>query len=311
MTHPTLIAIAGLGKIARDQHLSSIARSSDFDLAAIVSRNASLPDCPSFADLESFLAAQPETKAISLCMPPQARFQYAQAALKAGRDVLLEKPPGATLAEIHALQDLADKMGCVLYATWHSRHAACVSAARTWLAGKTIKSVEITWHEDVRYWHPGQDWVWEAGGLGVFDPGINALSVVTEILPHSFHLTGAVLTFPENRDTPIAAELELEGAEGWTGHANFDWRKTGEPAWDIEVTTDGGRLTLKNGGALGFVNDAPLSPAPEGGTEYDGVYDHFAELLASRRSDLDLRPQTLVSDAFMLGKRQVTETFDW
>lgn len=311
MTRPTPIAIAGLGKIARDEHLPSIGRSEAFELAAIISRNASLAECPSYSDLGSFLNAEPDISAISLCMPPQARFEYARLALQAGRDVMLEKPPGASLAEVHALVALAEARSCVLYATWHSRHAACVPAARSWLTGKEIRSVTITWHEDVRYWHPGQDWVWEAGGLGVFDPGINALSVVTEILPGSFHLAEAELTFPENRDTPIAARLQLQGTEGWQGEADFDWRRTGDPAWDIAVDTDGGRLTLKNGGANGFVDDTPLSPVANGETEYDGVYQRFAALLAERRSEVDLRPQVLVSDSFMLGKRQVTDAFHW
>ena len=51
-----------------------------------------------------------------------------------------------------------------------------------WLAGRTIRRVECTWKEDVRVWHPGQAWIWEPG-IGVFDPGINALSVLTRILP--------------------------------------------------------------------------------------------------------------------------------
>jgi hypothetical protein len=45
--------------------------------------------------------------------------------------------------------------------------------------------VEIVWHEDVRKWHPGQQWIWEPGGFGVFDPGINALSIATRIFPAS------------------------------------------------------------------------------------------------------------------------------
>jgi D-galactose 1-dehydrogenase len=43
--------------------------------------------------------------------------------------------------------------------------------------------VNVIWREDVRVWHPGQDWIWQPGGLGVFDPGINALSIITHILP--------------------------------------------------------------------------------------------------------------------------------
>ena len=59
--------------------------------------------------------------------------------------------------------------------------AQAVAPAKAWLAGKTIKQAKIIWREDVRKWHPGQDWIFEAGGMGVFDPGINALSIMTDI----------------------------------------------------------------------------------------------------------------------------------
>ncbi len=50
----------------------------------------------------------------------------------------------------------------------------------------------------MRQWHPNQEWIWQAGGLGVFDPGINALSIITHILPRALFITKATLEFPEN-----------------------------------------------------------------------------------------------------------------
>ncbi len=49
---------------------------------------------------------------VSLAMPPQPRFEFAAAALRAGRHVMLEKPPGATLAEVRELRDMARAGGC-------------------------------------------------------------------------------------------------------------------------------------------------------------------------------------------------------
>ena len=97
------VALIGIGKIALDQHVPAIAASPDWELAATVSRKGSVPDVPAFTDFDAFLAAQPDVSVVSLCMPPVPRFAYAAAALKAGRHVMLEKPPGATLAEVHAL----------------------------------------------------------------------------------------------------------------------------------------------------------------------------------------------------------------
>ena len=105
------IALVGIGKIARDQHIPALAASPDWQLAATVSQSgAGVDGVESFDDFAQMLAQRPQIKVVSLCMPPVPRFAYAQAALLAGRHVMLEKPPGATLAEVHALQALAAAM---------------------------------------------------------------------------------------------------------------------------------------------------------------------------------------------------------
>ncbi len=182
--NPIKIALVGIGKIARDQHIPVIAGSPDYALVAASSRNATIDGVANFTTLPAMLDAMPEIEAVSLCMPPQGRYQFARQALLRGKHVMLEKPPGATLSEVEDLIALAACQQRTLFATWHSRYAAAVEPARAWLATRTIRSVQVTWKEDVRHWHPGQEWIWEPGGLGVFDPGINALSIVTRILPH-------------------------------------------------------------------------------------------------------------------------------
>jgi len=199
------LAIVGVGKIVRDQHLPSIEKNANYELIATASRNASVDGVESFKDIESMLNSVPELDAIALCMPPQYRFSAAKLAIEKGLHVLLEKPPGATVSEVELLAELADKHGVSLYATWHSRHGGAVEHASTVLATREIKSVSLSWKEDVRKWHPGQEWIWQAGGLGVFDPGINGLSILTKLLPEPVFVTQANLYFPENRSAPIAA----------------------------------------------------------------------------------------------------------
>ena len=67
------LAIVGFGKIARDQHVPAIAATSGVTLAAVASRNASLPDLPHFATLEELLHDGPPIDAVALCTPPQVR----------------------------------------------------------------------------------------------------------------------------------------------------------------------------------------------------------------------------------------------
>lgn len=301
------IAIVGVGKIARDQHVPSIGHSPAFELAATVSRNASIDGVESFAALDAFLDARSDVPAVALCVPPQARFEMAWKALQAGRHVLLEKPPGATLTEVETLAALAKEKKLTLFATWHSRFAPSVAPAKAWLQDKKISSAQIVWKEDVRRWHPGQEWIWQAGGVGVFDPGINALSILTEIMPLPLHLTAAELEFPENRDTPIAARLSFGNSAGAPITADFDWRQTGPQSWDITVETDGGTLYLSAGGAKMAIDGGDADHGPE--AEYDGIYTRFAQLLQAGKSEVDVSPLRHVADAFMLGKRIVTDPF--
>lgn len=301
------IAIVGVGKIARDQHIPAIAGSTAFDLAATVSRSGGVEGVENHDDVDALLAARADVLALSLCMPPVPRYDIAVKSLMAGKHTMLEKPPGATVTEVQKLARLAQAKGVTLFATWHSRYAAGVAGARAWLSDRKITSVQIDWKEDVRRWHPGQDWIWEAGGLGVFDPGINALSIMTEILPNPVHLTGSRLFFPENRATPIAADLTFTGPAGMTVKADFDWRQEGPQTWNITVETTEGRLELTDGGATLAINGA-VQPVPDTG-EYPGLYHRFAELIEAGQSDVDLSPLLHVADAFTLGHREMVAPF--
>lgn len=299
------IALVGIGKIALDQHVPALAADPAWELAATVSRHGKVEGVEAFTDFATFLAARPDVGVVSLCLPPQPRYPYAEAALKAGRHVMLEKPPGQTLAEVHALQALAAAQGVMLYATWHSRMAEAVAPAKAWLADKVVKRAHIIWREDVRKWHPGQDWVFEPGGMGVFDPGINALSVLTEILPMPVHLTAATLTFPENRQTPIAADLVFSG--GVT--ADFDWRQEGPQTWDIEVDTDAGPMALRMGGNRLEIGGREVAGEDTIMGEYPKLYRRMTALVDSGASEVDLSPMVHVADALTLGRRLVTDPF--
>ncbi|HWK64520.1 MAG TPA: Gfo/Idh/MocA family oxidoreductase [Rhizobiaceae bacterium] len=304
---PIKIGIVGVGKIVRDQHLPALAANPDYRLVAAASRHAEVDGIANYPSIAAMLDAIPELDAVSLCMPPQVRADAARVALEAGKHVFLEKPPGATVSEVEHLAELAAAKGVSLFASWHSRYAPAVEAARTFLASTRLKSAGINWKEDVRRWHPGQQWIWEPGGFGVFDPGINALSIATHILPRMF-VTAATLDFPENRDAPIAAQIAFRTLDGVAVTAEFDWRQTGPQSWEITADTDAGSMLLSGGGSQLAVDGMIVDRQPE--AEYPMLYRRFAEVVRAGVSDVDLSPLKHVADAFMLGKRRAVERFD-
>jgi predicted dehydrogenase len=302
------IGLAGIGKIARDQHLPALAANSAFDLCATASRNARVDGVAGYATVAEMLQARPDIEAVSLCTPPDGRFEQALTVLNAGKHLMLEKPPATTVSEIEAIAQLARAKGVSLFATWHSREAAEVDAARDWLADKRIDAVRINWKENIRQWHPGQDWILATGGFGVFDPGINALSIATHILPDALIATAATLQIPANRACPIAASIRFRSGEAMVD-AQFDFLQTGNQTWDIEVDTGAGTLFLRDGGSkLELPGALPMAGPNE---EYPRLYRHFAGLVQRGENDVDVRPLQLVADAFLVGDREIVAPFEF
>lgn len=301
------IAIIGYGKIARDQHAPAIAADPRFRLVAIAGsdRDPSV-ELPWFETASELLGRmQGEVDAVAICTPPLVRYAIAREALAAGLSVLLEKPPAATLGEIHDLERRAASAGLALYTAWHSQHSAGVPEAARLLEGAEIARLDISWFEDVRKWHPGQEWIWSAGGFGVFDPGINALSIATRILPAPLLVRQADLLVPANRDAPIAASLTFAGDHS---QAEFDWRHTEGECWTIRVETRSDQIVvLEGGGARLIVDGTELSVLERG--EYSSIYSRFAELVEQREIAVDCEPLRIVADAFLLGRRVQVEPF--
>lgn len=302
------LGLVGIGKIARDQHLPAIAADKRYTLAATASRHAQLDGIAGYAEIAAMIAGDHDLDAVSICTPPVGRQVIAMAAIDAGLHVMLEKPPAATTTEITALADHARDRGVTLFATWHSREAAGVSAARNWLRDKEIRAARIIWKEDIRRWHPGQEWILEAGGFGVFDPGINALSIMTAILPAPLLLDKATMDVPEGRSSPIAATLAMRSGDAAVD-AELDFLQTGPQSWDIEVDTDAGLLRLSMGGSVLELPEADLATGED--REYPRLYDRFAELVAAGQSDVDIRPLQLVADAFLVAERRTVEPFQF
>jgi len=307
------IAVIGIGKIAIDQHLPVIDKSKDFEVAATVStRMVAHRDLPVFKTPAELYAKIPEIELVAICTPPGVRHAFVREAIDAGKHILMEKPPTPTISELDDLVAYAKKKKRILFQTWHSRYNEAVDATKKILKKDGVKSVRIDWRESVRKWHPGQDWVWEPGGFGVCDPGINALSIFTKILPFPVFVESAKLKFPANRQTPVDVELKFKSAEKHQPalSAGFNWLEESGEIWTVAITTlRGDELLLEKGGTVLKVNGAVVIENPS--EEYERIYEHFAKLLKKGKSDVTDEPLRLLADAFLLGSRENVEDFHW
>jgi len=307
------IAIIGVGKIAVDQHIPVIDASEDFELAATVSsRGVSHGDLPVYRTAAELYAAMPEVGLVSICTPPGVRHALVREALDAGKDVMMEKPPTTTISELDDIVAHAGRLDRVLFQTWHSQYNAAVDRAKAVLAEEGVNKVRIDWRESVRKWHPGQDWVWEPGGFGVCDPGINAYSIFTKIMPFPVFVESARLTFPANRQTPVDVEVRFKSGQPHKPDisSGFNWLEESGEIWTIHVVTGTGTdLKLERGGRTLRINGEVVLEHDD--EEYAGIYDRFADLLDKRQSDVDAAPLRLMSDVFLMGARENGPVFEW
>src|SRR4051812_24839019 len=299
---PIRIAIIGYGKIAADQHVPAIQANPRFELVATSSRSGQ-GVAQTFTDWRELIRSIEGLEAVAITTPPEPRYDIARQCILAGLHCLLEKPPTAGTAEIADLDCLAEAKGVSLFTTWHAQHHATVEAAAKALAGKRIKSMSIHWLEDVRKWHPGQQWIWQPGGFGVFDPGINAFSIATRIFPGGLFIHSADLSVPRYAQTPIAADVVFSSPEAdGPLSASLDWRRREGEEWTISVeTSDGTSLRLENGGSKLLMGGEARDD--DGPGEYADIYKTFVDLIDQRRSLVDVAPLRLVADCLLVGRR--------
>ena len=303
------VGIVGSGKIARDQHIPALRADSAFELVACVSLRTPIEGIANFSDLESMLDGCPDIDAVAICTPPQAHYEAARLALLRGKHVFLEKPPCETITQLDTLARYARQSGLTLFQTWHAQNGAAVDAAQLWLEPCAVRNGKVIWKEDVRQWHPGQNWIWKPGGFGVFDAGINALSILTKILPAPIFVKAADLFFPTNCDFPVAANVTFATETNAEIGAAFDFRHTGTPTWDIDIATDRGALCLSAYGSTLSIDGEKIAAGTSEG-EYQSLYRRFAELVERRESDVDKKPFRLLADIFLVGKHLPAEPFN-
>jgi virulence factor len=114
------VAFIGAGKQANWRHYPSLASMSDVELVALCDLNPDKAQATAerwgvprtYQDFERMLA-EVDPQAVYVVMSPEAIQGPVSSALRQGRHVFIEKPPGLTLNQIQVLADLADRNHCL------------------------------------------------------------------------------------------------------------------------------------------------------------------------------------------------------
>lgn len=105
------VAIVGFG-VAGRQHAAALADASFARVRTVLDNDSGVDTgvLPRSADWAALLA-NPAVDLVALCMPPGSRGTYAEEAMRAGKAVLLEKPPMPYPAQVERLADLGRGLG--------------------------------------------------------------------------------------------------------------------------------------------------------------------------------------------------------
>ncbi|MFD4575700.1 Gfo/Idh/MocA family protein [Streptomyces sp. NPDC058417] len=230
MTAPVRIGVLGCADIARRRMLPAFAASGDTVLAAVASRDeeraarTALPyGCRAVAGYAE-LVSLPGVDAVYVPLPVALHAEWVEAALRAGKHVLAEKPLTTDPDRTRQLFALARARGLVLRENvmfvHHPQHAAvrrlvadgAVGELRSFHAAFTVPRRP---EGDVRL-DPG------LGGGALWDVGVYPVRAAAHFLGGGLRVAGAVLTRDRHgREVDTAGGALLRTPEGVTAHLDF------------------------------------------------------------------------------------------
>ena len=230
------------------------------------------------------ILALPEVDAVSISTPPFLHYEMAQAALEAGKHLLLEKPMAMNVEEVRELYRLAEAKGLVAIADFEFRFVPAWQLLAEYLqqgyVGQT-RLIKIDWIVTSRA-DPARPWNWYArkdrGGGALGAVGSHAFDYISwlfgDIKRLSANLTCAIPERPDPQDgnalKPVDADdtclIMMELADGTPCQLSISSvTYNGRGHW-VEVYGDKGTLVLGSDNLKDYVHGFKLLAAPAGKT---------------------------------------------
>jgi predicted dehydrogenase len=182
------IALIGAGSIA-DYHLGGLSGVPGASVRVVASRTlaraqdvAARYRVPEATDDVTAAIRRPDVDAVLITTPDDSHEALAIEAMRAGRDVLLQKPMAPTSAACRRILAAAAETGRDLQVSWMHRHFEEVEAARSLIAQGAIGQVTSV---RIRNATPGPDW-----GDWFFRKDIVGAGVVLQLGTHGIDLIG-------------------------------------------------------------------------------------------------------------------------
>lgn len=229
MSRPVRIGVIGCADIAVRRMLPGFQAAQDTEIAAVASRSQEKAErvaarfggrpVRGYAELLDL----DEVDAVYVPLPAALHHRWVEAALRAGKHVLAEKPLTTDATRTGQLLDLARERGLALMENvmfvHHPRHEAvrrlvadgAIGELRALHAAFTIPALADT---DIRY-RP------ELGGGALADVGLYPLRAALHFLGPGLEVVGAQLTRGRGRQVETSGAVLLRTREGSTAQLTF------------------------------------------------------------------------------------------
>ncbi|MFI1989055.1 Gfo/Idh/MocA family protein [Actinoplanes sp. NPDC020271] len=283
-------AIVGTGAIAT-AHAEALRQHADrIELVAVADVVPSRAQA--FAEAWGTKAAYPDLSEllttevldlVHLCTPPSTHAPMARECLRAGVNVLMEKPPTLSLNEIDAISEISDKAATVFQHRFGSGAVRLRKLMKTGALGRPLLATCHTlWFRDDEYYRVPWRGKWETEGGGpTMGHGIHQFDLLLSILGPWERVTAiaARRSRPvETEDVSMALVEFADGAVASVVNSVVSPRQTSMLRFDFEHAT----VELEH--LYGYSDaDWTITPAPS----YDDLAHSFPRESAARSSHAD------------------------
>lgn len=258
------VGILGAGFIS-DYHLAGL-QAAGAEIVAIAShsgisaaRQAARYSIAVVADDYYALLARRDIDAVVIATPDKTHATLAQAAIAAGKAVLLQKPMAATVAEARQSIKAAERAGVLLCVSFMHRYFAEVGRTREVLAAGMIGPIYTVRQRNAT---PGADWApWfydrtQTGGV-VQQLGVHGIDLLRQLCGEIVAVRASTALFktrrmlrngmvvePDNEDTALATNRFASGALA-THEMSYN-EATGTARFRTEIYGEAGTIWLRS-----------------------------------------------------------------
>lgn len=154
---------------------------------------------------------------VDICTPSFTHYEYARRALRAGKHVLLEKPPVYTVAQAEELMALADDRGAKLGVVFNQRYRDVIArlkrASDEGLLGEIVK-VQVTHHANLVF--SESPWVWDEtrSKYMLYEFGIHFLDLLVYLCGEHEEVVCVVPTYQEAVKTTSDLQMIIRFKSG-------------------------------------------------------------------------------------------------